>query len=95
MPPPSLRPGMILLGKVVKVTRDGKLVVRAEAVPKLGAQVYDSSANAVGVVHDVIGPVSSPYVVVKVTSPRIRDPAYLLDRLLYATEAAKKRGGRR
>jgi len=84
---------MLTIGKVVRVTRDGKrLVVKAEALPKLGAQVYDSSANLVGVVCDIIGPVSSPYVVVKVTSPRIKDPSYLVNRLLYATEVVKRRG---
>ncbi|MEM4501312.1 MAG: Gar1/Naf1 family protein [Thermofilaceae archaeon] len=86
---------MLAIGKVVKVTRNGKLVVKAEALPKLGAQVYDSSANVVGFVYDIIGPVSSPYVVVKVTSPRLRQPSFLLNRLLYATEASKRRGGGR
>ena len=87
---------MLAIGKVVKVTRNGLLVIQARVLPKLGAQVYDSSANLIGYVHDVIGPVSSPYVVVKVTSTRIKDPSYLLNRLLYASEIAKRRrGGRR
>ena len=87
---------MLVLGKVVRVTREGRLIVKARAVPKLGADVYDSAANLVGLVYDVIGPVSSPYVVVKVTSPRIRKPHYLLNRLLYATEVARRlRGVRR
>ncbi|MCC6065212.1 MAG: Gar1/Naf1 family protein [Thermofilum sp.] len=86
---------MIAIGKVVKVTHDGKLVVKAQALPKLGAKVYDSSANAVGYVYDIIGPVASPYVVVKVSSPSIRRPDYLLNRLLYATEVSQRRGGAR
>ena len=86
---------MLAIGKVVKVTRDGKLIVKAEAVPKLGAQVYDSSANIVGLVYDIIGPVTSPYVVVKVTSPRIQQPGYLVNRLLYASEVSRRKGGRR
>jgi len=86
---------MIAFGKVVKVTRDGKLVVKAQVLPKLGAKVYDSSANAVGYVYDIIGPVSSPYVVVKITSPSIQRPDYLLNRLLYATEIPRRRGGAR
>lgn len=84
---------MIAIGKVVKVTRDGKLVVKAEALPKLGAKVYDSSANVLGYVYDVIGPVSSPYVVVKVSSPAIQRPSYFVNRLLYASEVSRKRGG--
>jgi len=86
---------MIAIGKVVKVTHDGMLVVKAQALPKLGARVYDSSANAVGYVYDIIGPVSSPYVVVKVTSPSIQRPDYLLNRLLYATEVSRRKGGAR
>lgn len=86
---------MLAIGKVVRVTSDGKLVVKAEALPRLGAQVYDSSANVVGFVYDVIGPVSSPYIVVKVTSTRLRQPSYLLNRLLYATEVSRRRGGNR
>lgn len=94
-PPGSLRSIMLAIGRVVKITREGKLVVKAEVLPKLGAQVYDSSANIIGVVCDIIGPTSSPYIVVKVTSPRVREPSYLLNRLLYATEASKRRGGSR
>lgn len=86
---------MLAIGKVVKVTRDRKLVVKAEALPKLGARVYDSSANLVGFVHDIIGPVSSPFIVVKVSSPTLREPSYLLNRLLYATEVSRMRGGSR
>ena len=86
-------PLMIAIGKVVRVTRDGKLVVKAEALPKLGAKVYDSSANAIGYVYDVIGPVTSPYVVVKVSSPAVQRPDYLVNRLLYASEVSRKRGG--
>lgn len=89
---------MLLVGKVVRVTRDGKLVVKAKALPELGAEVYDAGASLVGVVYDVIGPVSSPYVIVKVTSPRIKRPDYLINRLLYAVEVARRRrrrGGRR
>lgn len=88
---------MLVIGKVVRVTRDGKLVVKARALPKLGAEVYDSAASLVGFVYDIIGPTSSPYVVVKVTSPRIKRPDYMLNRLLYAMEVVRKRrrGGRR
>lgn len=84
---------MLVVGKVVKITRDGKLLVKAEALPKLGAQVYDSTANVIGYVYDIIGPVSSPYVVVKVSSPRVRQPEYLLNRLLYTHEASKVKVG--
>jgi RNA-binding protein len=55
--------------------------------------VYDSSANAIGYVYDVIGPVTSPYVVVKVSSPAVQRPDYLVNRLLYASEVSRKRGG--
>ncbi|MDW8003265.1 MAG: Gar1/Naf1 family protein [Thermofilaceae archaeon] len=82
---------MLVVGKVIKITRDGKLLIKAEALPKLGAQVYDSTANVIGYVYDIIGPVSSPYVVVKVSSPRIKQPEYLLNRLLYTHEVSKVR----
>lgn len=88
---------MIPIGKVVKVTRNGKLVVKAEAIPKLGAEVHDASTSLVGYVDDVIGPVASPYIIVRTSGQKVKQPEYLMNRMLYATSVAKKlhvKGGR-
>lgn len=81
---------MIPIGKVVKVTRDGKLVVKAEAIPQLGAEIRDASTGLVGYVDDIIGPVASPYVIVKLSEQRVKQPEYFVSRVLYATSVVKK-----
>jgi RNA-binding protein len=63
--------------------------VKTEQAPKIGSEVVDESLNAVGRVFDIIGPVSSPYAVVK---PSIKEPAKLLNRPLYLLLSKTRRG---
>lgn len=58
---------MIKLGYYLHKTPSGKLVVKISGKnpPKLGSKVVDSRGNLLGVVTDVIGPVNSPYAVIK------------------------------
>jgi len=86
---------MRVLGKVTKITRDGSLVVKARKAPRLNLNVYDSRANLIGVIYDIVGPVKSPFIIVKLTSTRIKDPSYLQGRVLYVEEAKGRRGGRK
>jgi RNA-binding protein len=56
------------LGVVLHKTPNGYIVVRMEErerLPPLNTPVYDRSARRVGVLLDIIGPVESPYAVVK------------------------------
>jgi rRNA processing protein Gar1 len=58
------------LGEVTSIVRD-QVVVRIRdplKIPSIGARaVHKLSRKVIGVVNDVIGPVSSPYAVIKLS----------------------------
>jgi RNA-binding protein len=68
------------LGKVLHVTPSQNVVVKVSNPPKIGAAVVDEKLKAVGKIFDVIGPVSSPYAIVK---PSIKKPETLATKQLY------------
>jgi RNA-binding protein len=82
--------GMCLqrLGKVLHVTPSQNVVVKADKTPKIGSAVVDEKLKIVGKVFDVIGPVPSPYAVVK---PAIKEPEKLTNKQLYLLLSKKKR----
>ena len=76
------------LGKVLSVTPSQSIVVKVDKPPKLGAAVIDENLKVVGRIFDIIGPVSSPYVVVK---PSVKDPEKLANRQLYVSPSERRR----
>jgi RNA-binding protein len=76
------------LGKVLHMTPSQNVVIKAEKTPKIGSAVVDENLKPVGKVFDVIGPVSSPYAVVK---PAVKYPAKLTDKQLYLLLSKKQR----
>jgi RNA-binding protein len=72
--------GLQRLGKVISITPSSSLIIKTENPPKIGTEVVDESLNVVGRVFDIIGPMSSPYAVIK---PSVKDPAVLLNKPLY------------
>ena len=76
------------LGRVINVTPSQNLVVKAEEIPKIGFSVVDESLRIVGNVFDLIGPVTSPYVVVR---PLIKEPSKLTGKQLYLLPSKKVR----
>jgi len=56
------------------------MVVKTTEAPKIGSTVVDENLKIIGKVFDVIGPVSSPYAVIK---PSIRNPERLAEKQLY------------
>jgi RNA-binding protein len=72
--------GLQRMGKVLSVTPSSSLIIKTESPPKIGCEVVDEGLNVVGKVFDVIGPVSSPYAVIK---PNVKNPAVLLNKPLY------------
>ena len=79
------------LGRVLNVTPSQNIVVKAENTPKIGSAVVDENLKIVGKIFDIIGPVSSPYAVVK---PAIREPEKLSDKQLYLLLSKKERSRR-
>lgn len=66
-------PALIKLGYYLHRVPSGRLIIKISGrnPPKLGSRVLDSRGNLLGVVVDVIGPVSSPYAVVKPLSSEV------------------------
>jgi RNA-binding protein len=76
------------LGRVLNVTPSQNIVVKTDKPPKIGSAVVDENLKIVGKIFDIIGPVSSPYVVVR---PAIREPEKLTGKQLYLLLSKKER----
>jgi RNA-binding protein len=64
------------------------IVVRLEKVPRIGETVVDENLKSVGRVSDILGPVSSPYAVIK---PTIQDAEDYLNRMLYVIPSKRRK----
>ncbi len=80
------------VGYVLHVSSSHKMVLKAENVPRIGDKVLDEDLKPVGIVFDVFGPTSSPYVAVK---PDIKDPQRLVNRVLYVVPSKSERKERK
>ena len=73
------------LGKALHLSRSRALIVKLDA-PKFlrpGTRACDSKLKTVGVVTDIIGPVSAPYVSIRAS---IAKPESIVGKTLYALE---------
>jgi RNA-binding protein len=68
------------IGKVLSVTPSKSLIIKTESPPKIGCEIADESLTVVGKIFDIIGPVSSPYAVIKTN---VKNPTALLNKPLY------------
>lgn len=68
------------LGKVIHVTPSQNIVVKTEKLSKLGSIVVNEKLETVGKIFDVIGPTTSPYVIVK---PSVKKPDVQANDQLY------------
>ncbi|MFP3985757.1 MAG: Gar1/Naf1 family protein [Candidatus Bathyarchaeia archaeon] len=68
------------LGRVLHVSSNHSLILKAENLPQIGDRVVDATLEPVGKVSDVFGPVPSPYVAVKSASSK---PQQLVENTLY------------
>ena len=76
------------LGRVLSVTPSQNIIVKIDKAPNLGAAVIDEKLKVVGKVFDIIGPISSPYAVIK---PSVKDPEKLANRQLYILPLKRER----
>jgi len=76
------------LGKVLNVTPSQNIVLKVDKPPKLGAQVIDENLQVVGRIFDIIGPVSSPYAIIR---PSVSYPERLVKKQLYVSPSKKER----
>jgi len=79
------------LGKVLHVTPSQNIVVKTDKPSKIGSAVVDENLKVVGKIFDIIGPVPSPYAVVK---PAVKEPEKLTNKQLYLFLSKKERSKR-
>ena len=80
------------LGRVLHVGSSRNLILKTQTVPKIGNKVVDEKLKHVGLVFDVFGPVSSPYVAVK---PLIKESQSLIGDVLYTVPSMERRKEKR
>jgi len=70
------------IGKIVSAVADGHFLASVDFVPRLGTRLYTSGGSVLGQVDDVLGPVSSPFVLVRpLKSGHLLDsPVFLQDK---------------
>jgi rRNA processing protein Gar1 len=63
------------LGKIIHASKSRSLIVKLEKPnpPKLGSKVFDEKLKEIGIVTDVFGPVSSPYVSIKPSTVKLEN----------------------
>jgi RNA-binding protein len=68
------------IGKALSITPSNCLIVKTDNPPKIGCEVADENLTVIGKIFDIIGPVSSPYAVIKIS---VKNPTALLNKPLY------------
>lgn len=70
------------LGKILHLSKSRSLIVKLASEPSIdvGSKVLDSKLREVGIIQDIFGPVTSPYVAIK---PMVPDPGHLVGRIVY------------
>ena len=79
------------LGKVRALTPSKNMIVKSDKAPRIGSEVVDENLKVVGKVFDIIGPVTSPYAVVK---PSVKEPAKLVNRPVYLLASLENKGSK-
>ncbi|MFQ6136044.1 MAG: Gar1/Naf1 family protein [Candidatus Hydrothermarchaeales archaeon] len=53
------------LGKISHFTKSGGVILRSDEIPSMFSTVVTKDSREVGKVHDVFGPSSKPYILIK------------------------------
>jgi len=80
------------IGLVLHISSCGNMILKAQNPPHINDQVIDENLKPVGVVFDVFGPLSLPYVAVR---PNVEEPNRYINRALYAVPSSKPRREKR
>ena len=76
------------LGKVVHLSKSGRLILRSKTKARTGLIAMDEGLKSVGTVFDTFGPVENPYISVK---PSVHDPGRYVGQILYVDEETEPR----
>ncbi len=73
------------LGKILHFSKSRSLIVKCEQAGfvKIGTRACDSKLKEIGRVHDLFGPVSSPYLAIR---PIVLAPAKYVNRVVYSLD---------
>ncbi len=74
------------IGQILYAGPGNKAIAKVEVPPDLGATVFDIRKKPIGVVLDVFGPVSSPYIEVEV---KRQDPRKVINYQIFALPKSK------
>lgn len=84
------------IGDIMHLSHDGRFVIRLSLIPPpLGITVYDYTMKRLGgSLYDIIGPVNSPYGLVKL-DPQLSRPEDFVGKSAYVRDVdmRKRRGG--
>ncbi|WP_054856954.1 H/ACA ribonucleoprotein complex subunit GAR1 [Vulcanisaeta sp. JCM 16159] len=82
------------IGDIMHLSHDGRFVIRLSLTPPLGITVYDYTMKRLGSLYDIIGPVNSPYGLVK-PDPQLSRPEDFVGKSAYVRDVdmRKRRGG--
>ena len=70
------------LGKILHLSKSRSLIVKMDSKQHVAVQskVLDSKLKEIGIIQDIFGPVSSPYVSIR---PASSDPSSLVGKMVY------------
>jgi rRNA processing protein Gar1 len=80
------------IGQVLHVSNTKNIILKVENIPQIGNQVTDEKLKQIGIVFDVFGPTSAPYVAVK---PNTQNPEQFINQVLYFTPSQERKNKRR
>ncbi len=50
------------IGKVQNISPKGRLIIRVDKPPNMGAPIYSKDGGVIGTIHDIFGPEKRPYI---------------------------------
>ncbi len=78
----------IRLGAALHISRSsGNLILDSSGVARIGETVQDAKGKKIGIVFDVFGPTTNPFIAIK---PSIETPERLLGKALYVRNRRRK-----
>ena len=87
------------IGEIYRITHDKKIVIKltsSTSLPPLYITVYDYGMKRIGILYDIIGPVSSPFGLVKPTEEALKEGDKIIGKSVYVRVIdLERRGGKR
>lgn len=80
------------LGRVLHLTKSGHLIVASEVseLPHQNLEVFDDKLKVVGKIYDIIGPVKTPFISIKI-NPEYRNPEKIINKYVYIISLPSRR----